>query len=356
MKILLVILHADSSRGGAELYTVRLLHKLIEAGHEVFVAASTFEPSIPAAGRIAMDYSGHLRLTRYLSFVESLEAHLNIEHYDVVHAMLPVPRCDLYHPHAGIESVGWSETSFLQQLTNARRQTFVDIEASLLGTPPRPITLCLSDRARAQAAEIFPKAAELMFTVYSGVDESRFVPVDRPANPQAVVLFVGHDFERKGLEVAINAIAALPRVRLRVIGKDATSAARAQVERLNIKDRVEFMGPRDDIARQLAAADALVLPSRQEPFGMVVVEALLMGVPPVVSANAGASEIVFNGVDGRVVTGEAPADWAEALRDVIARRDMYRAEALARRDELSYASHLKKLLDLYDRIVAERIS
>jgi UDP-glucose:(heptosyl)LPS alpha-1,3-glucosyltransferase len=356
MKILLVILHADSSRGGAELYTVRLFNKLLEAEHEVFIAAGAFEPSIPMENRVSLDTSGHMRLTRYLSFVESLESHLRIENYDVVHAMLPVPRCDLYHPHAGIESISWSETSFLQQLTNARRQTFVDVEAALLGAPPRPLTLCLSDRARLQAAKIFPKAAELMLTLYSGVDESKFVPVDRAPNAKPVVLFIGQDFQRKGLDVAINAIAQVPNAVLRVIGKDAPGAFKAQADRLGLQNRVEFLGARDDVPAQLANADALVLPSRQEPFGMVAAEALLMGVPPVVSQNAGASEIIFNGVDGRVVAGEGAGDWAEAIKDVIANREKYRAEALLRREELSYDSHLRKLMDVYERIVAERVS
>jgi len=356
MKILLVILHADSSRGGAELYTVRLFHKLLEAENEVFVAAGTFEASIPLANRVALDHGGHTRLSRYLSFVDSLEAHLNVNNYDVVHAMLPVPRCDLYHPHAGIETVTWNETSFLQQITNSRRQTFVDVEQALLGSPPRPMVLCLSDRGRLQAASVFPKAAERLITLYSGVDDKRFIPVDRPSNAKPVVLFIGQDFERKGLDVAINAIAQVPDAILRVIGKDSISAAKAQAEKLGIANRVEFMGARTDVPAQLAAADALVLPSRQEPFGMVVAEALLMGVPPVVSTNAGASEIVFNGVDGRVVAGESASDWAEAIRDVIANREKYRAEALLRREELSYDSHLRKLMDVYDRIVAERVS
>jgi len=182
------------------------------------------------------------------------------------------------------------------------------------------------------------------------------IPVDRPANPKPVVLFIGQDFERKGLDVAINAIAQVPDAILRVIGKDSISSYKSQAEKLGIANRVEFLGARDDVPAQLAAADALVLPSRQEPFGMVVAEALLMGVPPIVSTNAGASEIVFNGVDGRVVAGEGASDWAEAIGDVIANREKYRAEALLRRDELSYDSHLRKLMDVYDRIVAERVS
>ena len=141
-----------------------------------------------------------------------------------------------------------------------------------------------------------------------------------------------------------------------MIGKDSISSYKSQAEKLGIANRVEFLGARDDVPAQLAAADALVLPSRQEPFGMVVAEALLMGVPPIVSTNAGASEIVFNGVDGRVVAGEGASDWAEAIGDVIANREKYRAEALLRRDELSYDSHLRKLMDVYDRIVAERVS
>ena len=39
---------------------------------------------------------------RYLGFLNSLDAHLAGTRYDIVHAMLPVPHCDLYHPHAGI--------------------------------------------------------------------------------------------------------------------------------------------------------------------------------------------------------------------------------------------------------------
>ncbi len=350
MKILLVILHADSTRGGAELYTVRLFHKLLEAGHDVCMAAATFEASIDGARPVALEHAGITRTGRFKRFLRSLDAHLDRTRYDIVHAMLPVNHCDVYHPHAGIESVT-IRSSGLARFGNRRRALMAKIEGELLQR--MTMVICPSRRMQGQ----IPQANTEV--LYSAPDDAAFAVAraPRPCSDHgrgARATFVGQDFSRKGLDIAIHAIAQIERMTLQVVGGDDPAAFKAKAGQLGIGERVEFLGARTDVAEVLAESDVFLLPSRHEPFGMVVVEAMLMGVPPVVSANAGVAEVVRDGVDGRIVSSEDPADWANAIRDVLANRARMSAACLSRRGELSYDHHLRQLIGIYERVLAAR--
>ncbi len=361
MKVLLVVLHADASRGGAEGYTVTLFHRLLAEGHDVRVAAATFEPSIPRDRRVPIDFRGVTRTGRYARFLKSLDRHMAGNPDEIVHTMLPVWRCDLYQPQAGLEAAEWKTLPLAKRIGNPRRRAFVATERQLLSGERPPITICLSERTRQHAVEIFGRADRFV-TVYHAVDETLFEPVPpRDAAPSAVCVFVGQDFARKGLDVAIDAIAKHPTARLRVVGGDdaAPYVARAKAHGLAVgfesgsaTDRVTFVGATRDVPTQLRDTDAFVFPTRREPFGMVVVEAMLCGVPPIVSRQAGAAEIIRDRVDGRIVDGEDPDAWAAAIDDVLKHRAAMSAACLARRDELSYSHHLRTLLALYERAKA----
>ena len=215
-------------------------------------------------------------------FLRSLNVHIAVGGYDIVHAMLPAP-CNVYHPHAGIEAVGWHEASVFRKLTNRRTRMYVQTERAMFrqirgaGSTNTPVMLCLSDHARAEAALIYPSAAHRMATLYSGVDDARFIP-DAPATPPTTsCLFIGQDFDRKGLDTAIRAIAASSGACLRVIGRDDPAKYIALAETLGVSSRVTFAGPSSDVAKELADTGVLLLPARREPFGMVVPEAMLMG-------------------------------------------------------------------------------
>lgn len=343
MKVLLVILHAHPSRGGAEAYTVRLLHKLRERGHDAFIAAATFADAVPEAWRIPLKYDGLMRTSKYQTFIDDLDKHLATNKYDILHTALPLPQCDVYHPHAGVEAMTLRQASVAQRIFNRRRQRFAHVERQMLRTA-KPVVLCLSKRARSDLLVQMPVDPDRAITLYSAPDDADFVPTGAPGDG---ALFIGQDFHRKGLDVAIASVLRVEGLKLRVIGGDDPAPFGRHA-------RVEFLGQRDDVARELARSAVLIHPARHEPFGMVVVEAMLMGVPPVVSSNAGVSEVVRDGVDGRVVDGEDPDRWASALRDALANRESMSRACLARREELSYAHHLDELLSIYDRILASR--
>ena len=129
VNIALVILHADPARGGAERYTIDLAAALARRGHSVSLLASSHAASLPGVKNVRIESPGLTRAGRYRSFLTSLDADLAASSYDIVHAMLPVNRCDVYHPHAGIAAA--AERKWNVHL-NPRRKRMAAVERALL--------------------------------------------------------------------------------------------------------------------------------------------------------------------------------------------------------------------------------
>ena len=132
------------------------------------------------------------------------------------------------------------------------------------------------------------------------------------------VVLVGRLVARKGQRDAIRAFAepalASSAARLYLIGGAAPSepghddGLRALVAELGLRERVTFVGERDDAPALVAGMDLAVVPSLREAFGRVVIEALHAGVPVVAYDDGALPELVRDGIDGRVVpTGDIPA-------------------------------------------------
>jgi glycosyltransferase involved in cell wall biosynthesis len=124
-----------------------------------------------------------------------------------------------------------------------------------------------------------------------------------------VVLFVGNLQPFKRLDLLIEAVAGIedPSIILLVVGGGyGEPEYRAQTRRLGVEDRVIFAGPKSpygDLPDHYRLGDVLVLPSTySESFGLVVLEAMASGIPPVVSSLPGPSSLVQDGEDGLVVS------------------------------------------------------
>jgi UDP-glucose:(heptosyl)LPS alpha-1,3-glucosyltransferase len=378
MKIALVILHANPSRGGAERYTIDLASSLVARGHDVSLIATTFADVTPGR-RVPLPVTSPTRLGRYLRFLDALDAHLATERYQVVHAMLPVRRCDVYHPHAGLaaESIVTGHEKYdglrrslagIANRFNRKRQRFAAIERRLLDGPAAPVVLCLSEYVRSAVRARYPSLPDQkLATLFNAVDLDKFRPDARPdaglelrrrfafPDDRCLALIIAQDYQRKGLAEAITALPIDdPRLLLLVVGKqDATSYQRLAGQH-GVADRVRFAGPTTDPYAFYRAADFFVLPTRHDPCSLVVLESLAMGVPVISTIHNGACEIMTDGVHGFVLSDPRDVD---ALRDRYRRMlapDLHRrmSEAcLALRPRLSQEQHIDRLLEIYRGIV-----
>ena len=205
-----------------------------------------------------------------------------------------------------------------------------------------------NSRATADAFVAAGGKASLVTVVHNGIDAAPFdalAPDTRSAVRSELgipddVFLVGC-FSRlhpwKGQTVLLDAVARMPDVHALVVGGalfsgeapyEAELRGRAQLPAL--AGRVHMRGARDDVPRLLAACDVVVHASvLAEPFGRVIVEAMLAGRPVVATRAGGVPEVVCDGETGVLVP---PGD-ARALRDALdaLRRDPARVAALARR-------------------------
>ena len=168
--------------------------------------------------------------------------------------------------------------------------------------------------------------------VHMGIDEEVFVPdpsarnaLDVPAH-ERVVLYVGNLARTKGLDVLQTAFQALvadgTADRLVVVGGGQLEAELREWADGDpqLRDRVVMTGriEQGEVARWMAAADTLVLPSRNEGLGLVLIEAMACGTPCVASRVGGIPEVVRDDT-GILVPPDDPAALASALAQVLER-------------------------------------
>jgi UDP-glucose:(heptosyl)LPS alpha-1,3-glucosyltransferase len=175
---------------------------------------------------------------------------------------------------------------------------------------------------------------------------------------QHLVLFVGHDFERKGLDDAITAVAAAsPEAHLAVVGRGNELRYRAVADRCGAGDRIHFLGVTSEPHRYFGDADVFILPTREEVWGTTVIEAMAAGVPVITTGVAGVAVEVERSGAGLVVENGSTTGLKDALVSLLetpARREEMgkRGPGAARR--YGQAAHARAMIDIYTRVVDQR--
>ena len=193
---------------------------------------------------------------------------------------------------------------------------------------PAPLCIAASLQIKRDLERFHGVPPELVEVIPYGIDVDRLrfdesararkraelgVPDDR-----TVVLFVGDSFLRKGLDTAIEGLAASrSRPELWVLGGDDPSRYAALAARLGIADRVRFLGrrPHAELPDFYSAGDVLLLPSENDAWGLPPIEAMAAGRVPVVSSFTGCSEAIEHGANGYVLSGQGSASEIAALLD-----------------------------------------
>jgi D-inositol-3-phosphate glycosyltransferase len=194
------------------------------------------------------------------------------------------------------------------------------------------------------------------FVLTPGCDPETFRPMEADRARRRVgyegdrlFLFVGRLERLKGVDVILRALALVtaggrhPEARLLVLGEDSRAGGESEKQRLielvaelRLQDRVDFLGsvPQPQLPAYYAAAEACLMPSYNESFGLVGLEAQACGTPVVLSREAGLASVVRDGATGFLVDGPDPRAYAALMLRLLeepglARRMGARAARLA---------------------------
>jgi glycosyltransferase involved in cell wall biosynthesis len=278
--------------------------------------------------------------------------------------------------HGGEFAVPTDEVREMMRPT-ARTFDWGKVPSALLGTrqflSDADLVLVLSceelKRARRELpgtrVEILPNGVDPAWLDAGDADRGRGtlgIPEGAP-----VALTVARVDPQKGQELVPTVLAANPDLHAVLIGPVTVpgydDTVRIRATEAGVADRLHLLGgmkpESPELADAFAAADFFLLPSRHEPFGIVVLEAWSAGLPVVVSDAGGLGELVRPGVDGLIVpTGDGDA-FAHAVATVLAmnRRGADLAEAGRRRvlQDYTWTAVARRLGRLYEELTSGRI-
>jgi UDP-glucose:(heptosyl)LPS alpha-1,3-glucosyltransferase len=367
LKIALVHKRLDLN-GGTERDLFKTAEGLRDLGHEVHLFCSEFGVSSPAGVRVHRVPVLPLgRTLRLWTFAWSAPRLIDGAGCEVI-----VGFGRLLHQDV-LRSGGGTHRGFLERLAaqgglrrrlwqnlSVYHQSLLQIEKRQFQTNGCAKIIAVSEEVKADILRHYPIPADKITVVHNGVDPERFNPKRRALSHESirrqwnippdapVVLFVGSGFRRKGLDRLLS-IWHSPRLGaafLVVVGDDARFDRYQSRAKGIAPERILFTGRRDDVEDCYAAADVVALPSLQEAFGNVVLEALASGLPVLVSRDAGAAELLR----GRLTRGivNRPDDAKELEEKLLfllhhARDPHWTREARMIGEEHSWANHFKKL-------------
>jgi teichuronic acid biosynthesis glycosyltransferase TuaC len=228
--------------------------------------------------------------------------------------------------------------------------------------------IAVSNFARQTIAHFTGETKKLCI-VPNGVDTNVFKPlgVGEQKNPNQI-LYVGLMRHVKGIDVLLHALSRLvkqqPELKLILVGggvyrdyQTQVSALHRLAQELGIAKNVEFAGIKtpDEVARYMRESALLVLPSRKETFGAVLIEALACGTP-IVATKCGGPEDIVNERVGRLVEKEDAGALANAIADVITERQNFDPNEL--RDyvlnNFAWQQIARQTFDLYSKAIGAK--
>jgi glycosyltransferase involved in cell wall biosynthesis len=168
--------------------------------------------------------------------------------------------------------------------------------------------VAVSEGVASELRELFPAMAGAVAVIPNGVDGQAFRP-DPAARArlrsewgigeeELVALFVGGEWERKGLRYAIEAVARVPQWRLVVVGAGDADRYRGLASEAGAGGRVRFAGAASDTSPYYPSADAFVFPTAYEAFPLVTLEAASSGLPLLATRVSGVEELLVDGRNG----------------------------------------------------------
>lgn len=380
MRILHVIGTFLPVKGGGPYYVHNLSTHLESKGHQCQVVTTTVggqadTETVPVTRSTAFE----LGLAPIApNFVFALERAIREFDPDIVHSNYPLPLypdvaavISTFHsiPHV-ITCHGAFEMSW-GNLVGAIGQVYN--RTLLRGTLRLADRILVSNRNIVEEIPLYQRYDDKLDVVPIGVDTEWFDPKATDGDPPfetddntKTVLYAGAFRRYKGLDDLVRAFAQLVDdhdVRLVLVGDGAEKAnIEGLVTELGITDSVVFPGfvSDEELRRAYAAADLFVLPSPTitESFGMVVMEAMAMGVPTVVTSGSGVGRVLDGEDAGVVVDPESPDQIADSIARLVSDDEWYQRQVDAGRtlvtERFAWTKIVDENIEVYQQLLADQ--
>lgn len=178
--------------------------------------------------------------------------------------------------------------------------------------------VCAVSKIAADEARTFIPSSTMLTSIGNGVDTEAFHPLtdtDRSLKRRKlgltgkfVILFVGHEFERKGLATLIESLTLLPNnVILKVVGGRGSTQENYEklATKLGVMERITFHGTKNNTKEYYQVADVFALPSAYETWALVGLESMACGTPTLITKTGGISEYLEDGINGFFIERDA---------------------------------------------------
>jgi len=360
--------------GGLERDMLTVARLCQARGHQVKIFTAAWQGAQP--DDVAITLLPVAALTnhgRARAFATQLAQQLALMPAATVVGFNKMPGLDVYYAaDVCFAEKAFEQHNFLYRLT-PRCRHYLALEKAVFSRDSKTEVLLISQTQLDLYQRYYQTPSQRMYLLPPGISRERIAPPDHEQlrvqlrkeyqlqDTEWLMMFVGSDYQRKGLDRALRGIAALDvdlrsRVRLWVAGQDDAAPFITLARSLGVEDSVRFLGARDDVARLLWAADALIHPAYSENTGTVLLEGMVAGLPVIASEACGYSHYISDFDMGGVLRGDiTPGSVAAAITAVFdVPGDVWRARSRALVETADIFSMPERAAEIIERVAARR--
>ncbi|NQD92583.1 glycosyltransferase family 4 protein [Pseudomonas sp. CrR25] len=359
--------------GGLQRDFLRIALECQRRGHAIRVYTPIWEGEVPAGFEVVRvpvkALFNHRRNEKLTAWVQ---ADLAARPVDRLIGFNKMPGLDVYYAADGcFEDKARTLRNPLYRKWG-RYKHFADYERAVFAVESKTEILMISEVQQPLFVKHYATPAARFHLLPPGIAQDRRAPANAAeiraefrrefqlADDELLLVQIGSGFKTKGLDRSLKALAALPRelrrrTRLIVIGQDDPKPFLLQIKTLGIAERVQILKGRSDIPRFLLGADLLIHPAYNENTGTVLLEALVAGLPVLVTDVCGYAHYIAEADAGWVLASPFEQQrlnrtLAEMLSDD-ARRAQWQRNGLAFAESADLYSMPQRAADV---ILAER--
>ena len=361
--------------GGLQRDFIRMARECQSRGHEVKVYVLTWEGPIPSDIDVTIvPVKAWFNHNKYRKFSEWLEGALRRRPVDCVVGFNKMPNLDIYYAaDSCYEEKARTQRGWHYKLL-PRYKHFAEYERAVFGEQSKTEIMIISEVQKPFFIQHYNTPVSRMYTLPPGISRDRIAPDNAEeirrqkraelelTDTDKLILLVGSGFIKKGLRRAILAVAALPdhlkeRTTFIVIGEDKAKQFLKLIDRLDLNDVIKIIGGSDDVPAFLLAGDLLLHPAFDENAGMVLLEAMVAGLPVLATDVCGYGHYVTEADMGRLVSSPfQQEELNRMLREMLEQDDRHawlqNGKAFA--DTADIYSLPQKAVDVIEEVMARR--